>query len=86
MIDKVKEYASLLMPISEIAILIGMNEDNLKEKIADKTSEYSKSYHLGKAETILEIRRQEIALAKAGSPMAVELIQDYLLDQSIQEE
>jgi hypothetical protein len=86
MIDKIKEYASLLMPVPDIAVLIGMDEDELKAKIADKTSEHSKAYRLGKAETVLEIRRQEIALAKAGSPMAVELMQDYLLEQIQSEE
>jgi hypothetical protein len=86
MIDKIKEYASLLMPIPDIAVLIGTDEDELKNKIADKTSVESKAYKLGRAETILEIRRQEIALAKAGSPMAVELMRDYLLDQTLSEE
>jgi hypothetical protein len=85
MIDKIKEYASLLMPISDIATLIGADEDELKEKIANKSSAESKAYRQGKAETVLEIRRQEIALAKAGSPMAVELVQEYLIEQSQQE-
>jgi hypothetical protein len=86
MIDRIKEYASLLMPLPEIAVLTGMDENGLKAKIADRSSEYSKAYRLGRAETVLEIRRQEIALAKAGSPMAVELMQDYLLDQIQSEE
>ena len=86
MIDKIKEYASYLLPIPDIAILIGMDEDELKEAIADKTSEISEAYHLGKAETILAVRKQEVALAKAGSPFAIELMQDYMLDQSRHEE
>jgi hypothetical protein len=81
MIDKIREYASLLMPLPDIAVLTGTDEDELREKIADKSTGESKAYRLGRAETILEIRRQEIALAKAGSPMAVELMQDYLLEQ-----
>ena len=86
MIDKIKEYASYLLPIPDIAILIGMDEDELKDAIANKTSGISKAYRLGKAETILEIRKQEVALAKTGSPFAIELMQDYMLDQSRHEE
>jgi hypothetical protein len=86
MMDRIKEYASLLMPVSDIAVLIGVDEDELKAQIANKTSPEAKAYRLGRAETVLEIRRQEIALAKAGSPMAVELMQDYLLDQVQSEE
>jgi hypothetical protein len=86
MIDKIKEYASLLMPVPDIAALIGADEDDIKAKIANKTTPEAKAYRLGRAEIILEIRRQEIALAKAGSPMAVELMQDYLLDQVQSEE
>jgi hypothetical protein len=86
MIDRIKEYASLLMPVPDIAVLIGIDEDELRTEIADKSTEASKAYRLGRAETVLEIRRQEIALAKAGSPMAVELMQDYLLDQTQSEQ
>ncbi|MDR2085877.1 MAG: hypothetical protein LBP72_01760 [Dysgonamonadaceae bacterium] len=86
MTEKIKEYASLLMPVPDIAVLIGMDDDELKAKIADKNTPEAKAYRLGRAETVLEIRRQEIALAKAGSPMAVELMQDYLVDQAQSEE
>jgi len=82
MIEQIKEYAGCLISIPDIAILIGMDEDELKDAIADKTSDISKVYRLGKAETVLAVRRQEVALAKAGSPMAVELIEEYLLEQS----
>lgn len=82
MIEQIKEYAGCLISIPDIAILIGMDEDELKDAIADKTSDISKAYRLGKAETVLAVRRQEVALAKAGSPMAVELIEEYLLEQS----
>lgn len=82
MTEKIKELASYLMSIPDIAILIGMDEDKLRDEIADKSTEISKAYRLGKAETILEVRKQEVALAKSGSPMALENIAEYLIDQS----
>jgi hypothetical protein len=84
--DKIKEYAALLMPVPDIAVLIGMDEDELRAKIADKDSEYFKAYRLGRAETVLEIRRREIYLAREGLPAAVERMQDYLLEQSQSED
>lgn len=82
MIEKIKELASYLMTIPEIAILINMDEDQLREEIANRTTEISRAYHLGRTETILEVRKQEVALAKTGSPMALENIAEYLIDQS----
>lgn len=84
--EKVKEYASLLLSISEIAILIETDEDKLREAILDKTTYLSKAYNLGKMETVLELRRQEIELAKLGSPIGIELTQKYMLDQKINED
>ncbi|MFZ4546875.1 MAG: hypothetical protein ACOYN4_05555 [Bacteroidales bacterium] len=84
-LDKVKEYASLLLTISEIAILLKMDEDELREAIAVKTSGISLAYNQGKMETVLVLRRQEIDLAKLGSPIAIELTQKYMLNQNLNE-
>jgi len=84
-LDKVKEYASLLLTISEIAILLKMDEDELRESIYIKTSCMGMAYRRGKMETVLELRRQEIDLAKLGSPIGIELIQKYMLDQNLNE-
>lgn len=79
------EYASLLMTISEIAILLDVDEDELREDIADKTSEVSKAYKSGKIKTILELHRQEIELAKLGSPLSVEITHNYIINQQTNE-
>jgi hypothetical protein len=47
MINKIKEYASLLMPVPDIAVPTGMDEDELKAKIADKTAPEAKACRLG---------------------------------------
>lgn len=80
--DKIRDYASCLMSLPDIAVLLGLEADALTSLVADRSSPVSKAYYQGKAETVLEIRRQEVALAKAGSPMAVELAADYLVEQS----
>ena len=84
-LDKIREYASLLLTISEIAILLKIDEDELRESISIKTSCIAMAYLRGKMETVLTLRRQEIDLAKLGSPIAIELTQKYLIDQTINE-
>ena len=84
-LEKIKEYASLLMTVPDIAVLIGCDEDELRDRIACKKTPQSLAYRTGRAETLLEIRRQEIELAKNASPMAVENVQNYLLDQLLSE-
>lgn len=80
-----RDYAGLLLSISDIAILLSVDEDELREEISNKTSHISKVYRLGKMLTIVELRKQEIDMAKLGSPMAVELTQKYIIEQKLNE-
>lgn len=83
--EKIKELAGYLIPIDMIAVLLNVNEDLLREAISDKSSPVSKAYYLGQAETMMEIRKQEIELAKAGSPLAVQNVGDYIIEQKSSE-
>lgn len=72
LIYEIKEYASNLMTIEDIAVLCGIDEDKFREQLSDKKSRVSIAYRKGKALTTLEIHKQEINLAKLASPVAVE--------------
>ena len=84
-LEKVQEYAGLMMNVSDISVLIGVNEDSFREDIGNKNTGVSIAYRKGQIETVLELRKQEIDMAKLGSPMAVELIQKYIIDQKMSE-
>ena len=84
-LEKVQEYAGLLMTVSDISVLIGVNEDIFREDISNKNTAVSIAFRKGQIETILELRKQEIEMAKLGSPLAVELIQKYIIDQKLSE-
>ena len=84
-LEKVQEYASLLMNVSDISVLIGVNEDSFREDINNKNTAISIAFRKGQIETVLELRKQEIDMAKLGSPLAVELIQKYIIDQKMSE-
>lgn len=82
---KIEEYAGLLTSISDIAVLLDLNEDELRDDITNKMTTVSLRYRKAKAATELKLRRQEIDLAKLGSPIAIDLVQKYKLTQQLSE-
>lgn len=84
-IEKIKEFAGLLLTPDQISILLDIDAQQFKTTLRDTTNPITKAYNLGKTEIILEIRKQEIQLARLGSPMAVELFNNFILEQKIGE-
>lgn len=84
-LDRIAELAAALTPIPEMAALLDINEDMLRLAINDKSSPVRKVYLRAKAETAHELRKQEIELAKVGSPLAVQLTSAYLRDMLTEE-
>jgi hypothetical protein len=82
---EIEEYASLLFSIKEISDLVHMSEIELRGAIQHRDSELSQAYHRGKMKTVVMVRKQEIELAKLGSPVAIELMQGYMLSQKVDE-
>ncbi len=80
-LKQIKELASQLMRPDHIALLTGVDPEELKRKIKHKGSEAWKAYETGKAETILELRKQEIKLSRLGSPLAVDMVRRFMVDQ-----
>lgn len=83
---RVEELAALFFPISEIALFIGMDEENLRTEITcDVESEISKAYYRGKLRTKILLRFDSRNYALHGSPQAVQEMREYLSDQQIDE-
>lgn len=85
-LERVKELAGYLTPISDMAVLLDVDADRLRLDILDKTSAVSRAYYHAKASTALKLRRQEIELANVGSPLAVSLTNGYLLNMDSDED
>lgn len=85
-IDCIKELASMLTPVSDIAVLMDIDERRFREILSDKSHPASLAYRKGKAERALQIRQNELELAEAGSPLAVQLIGSYLRDMDSDED
>lgn len=74
-----EELASYFLPISDIALYIRVDASELRNDIANEDSDVSKSYRRGKLTTRIEIHKQEIDLAKVGSPTALDNARRSLL-------
>ncbi|MCR8893442.1 hypothetical protein [Bacteroides sp. ET336] len=85
-INRIKELASMLTPVSDIAVLMDIDERGFREILSDKSHPASLAYRKGKAERALQIRKNELELAEAGSPLAVQLIGSYLRDMDSDED
>lgn len=84
-IDRIKELATMLT-VSDIAVLMDVDERRLREIISDKSHPASIAYRKGKAERALQIRQNELELAEAGSPLAVQLVGSYIRDMDSDED
>ena len=66
-LNEIEEMATNLTKISDIAIILDIDENDLRRDIADPKSDASRAYRKGKAKCLYEIRRNEIEQAEAGS-------------------
>ena len=63
-LDQIEKYASIYLPISDIAILMDIPADMLRDAIRDRKTEVSLSYHRGKAASRVKLHHQEMLLAQ----------------------
>ncbi|SDM08030.1 hypothetical protein [Segatella bryantii] len=80
MLNQIESYASIYLKISDMAVILDIPVEKLREDIADRTSEVSKHYYRGKAASKVKLLHQEMLLASVGSPLALENTRNSLLD------
>ena len=79
-LNQVEQLASIYMPITDIALIIEVDVSQLRSDIAAQVTEVARRYRRGKALAKVQLRDQEMKLAKVGSPLALENVQRNLLD------
>lgn len=67
-----------LTPIADIAVLMDVDETDLRDAIEDPNQEISKVFRRIRAQTTLEMRERNIENMEAGSPSATERVAEYL--------
>ena len=79
-LKQIEQYASIYLKISDMAVILGIPAETLRQDIADKTTPVSNAYHRGKAASRVKLLHQEMQLAYVGSPLALENTRNNLLD------
>lgn len=79
-LERVEQLASIYMTITDIALIIEVEPEQLRADVANELSEVSRRYRRGKAISKVELHKQEMQLAKVGSPMALENARNNLLE------
>lgn len=79
MLKQIEQFASIYLPISDMAVILDIHPEKLRMDIANRATEVSKAYHRGKAASKVKILHQEMQLAYVGSPLALENAQKNLM-------
>lgn len=79
-LKQIEQFASIYLKISDMAVILGIPAEILREDIANKSSEVSQHYRRGKAASRVKLLHQEMMLAQVGSPLAIENVHRNLLD------
>lgn len=85
-LTKIEELASIYMPISDIALVLELDETELKSSILDPSNDAGRAYRKGKALSKVFLHQQEMKLAKVGSPTAIENVHRNLLEMQDDEQ
>lgn len=80
MLDHIEQYASIFLKISDIAAILDVPAEQLREDINNRSTPAARRYLRGKAASKVKIHSQEMQLAYVGSPLALENAQKNLMD------
>ena len=71
-LQQIEKFASIYLKISDMAAILDIPADVLRNDIADRSSDVSKAYRRGKAASKVKLHSQEMMLAQVGSPLDME--------------
>lgn len=80
MLEQIEQFASIYLPITDMAVILDIHPEKLRMDINNKSTEASKRYHRGKAATKVKLLHQEMQLAYVGSPLALENTKKNLME------
>lgn len=76
-LDRISELAEALTPISDIALLLSLDLNELRQYIADKNTAASIAYRTGKARGLLAVRQAALKKAADGDLSATTVVHHY---------
>lgn len=79
-LEQIERFASIYLKISDMAVILDIPAERLREDIANKSTDVHKAYTKGKVSAKVKLLHQEMLLAQVGSPLAIENTHKNLLD------
>lgn len=79
LLSEIENMAANFVSLTDMALVLELNPNELRDKIADTNSPESIAYNRGKAKAKIAIRAQEMELAKVGSPLGMASVRENLL-------
>lgn len=76
-LDEIRKYVGMLTPLADMAVLMGVDERELRDEVDDLSSPVSQAYREARAQVALKLRTRDIEQAEAGSPSAAENVAEY---------
>lgn len=84
-LGEIEKYAEALVTLHDIAILVDVDDQTLREDTFTKGHPAYAAYHRGKLRTVVTLKAAEIELAKKGSPQAIENAVRFLKEMNVDE-
>ena len=79
-LQMIQQWAEIYLPVTDMAVILDVPAEKLREDIRDRNSPAYRAYRRGKALSKVKLRKQEMDLARIGSPLALENTRRNLLD------
>lgn len=79
-LKEIEYYASIYLPVTDIAVILEMKPEDLRHDIHDQNCPAYFAYRKGKAQSKVQLHAQEMTLAKVGSPLALQNARNNLMD------
>lgn len=79
-LQQIEYFAGIYLKVSDMAVILEIKAEDLRQDIHDESSPAYVAYHKGKATSMVQLHAQEMTLAKVGSPLALENARKNLMD------
>ena len=79
-LQQIDQFASISLRPTDIAVILGVRIEEFKQDIQDESNPAFTAYRHGKALSKVQLHQQEMTLAKVGSPLALQVARENLLD------
>lgn len=79
-LKQIEQMAALFLTVTDMATVLGVQPHELRAELRSSNAPAAKAYQKGKVATKVALRKQEMMLARVGSPLGLETTRAALAD------